>query len=150
VPGWRRFLAQFEDALVILLLVATAISFALWAYEHDSAVPYESIAILVVVLLNAMMGYIQESRAEAAVAALRAMSADEAAVLREGVRRVVPAAELVPGDLVLVEEGDTIPADARLLHTMAWQTAEAARRPRAQAADRRRPSAERCDRRHDG
>src|SRR6478672_5693319 len=74
IPAWRRFLAQFQDVLVILLLVATAISAALWAYERDAALPYEAIAIVAVVLLNAAMGYIQESRAEAAVAALRAMT----------------------------------------------------------------------------
>jgi Ca2+-transporting ATPase len=126
IPAWRRFLAQFQDVLVVLLLVATAISFGMWAYERDTTLPYESIAILAVVLLNAAMGYIQESRAEAAVAALRALSADEAAVIRDGDRRAVPAAELVPGDLVLIEEGDTIPADARIVTSTALQTAEAA------------------------
>ncbi len=84
VPGWRRFLEQFQDVLVILLLVATVISAALWALERDAALPYEAIAILAVVLLNATTGYIQESRAEAAVAALRAMSAAEATVIRGG------------------------------------------------------------------
>lgn len=74
VPAWRRFLAQFQDVLVILLLVATAISGGLWAFERDAALPYEAIAILAVVLLNATMGYIQESRAAAAVAALRDVS----------------------------------------------------------------------------
>jgi Ca2+-transporting ATPase len=68
------FLAQFRDVLVILLLVATAISTGLWLYEREAALPYEAVAIFVVVLLNATMGYIQESRAETAVAALRAMS----------------------------------------------------------------------------
>src|SRR5688572_23383907 len=86
-PAWRRFLAQFQDVLVILLLVATAISAGLWAYERDAALPYEAIAIFAVVLLNATMGYLQESRAEAAVAALRAMSAADATVIRNGDRR---------------------------------------------------------------
>jgi Ca2+-transporting ATPase len=126
VPAWRRFLAQFQDVLVLLLIAATAISAALWVYERDTTLPYESLAILAVVLLNAAMGYIQESRAEAAVAALRAMSAAEATVVRDGERRRAPAAELVPGDVVLVEEGDTIPADARLVESTALQTAEAA------------------------
>src|SRR5688500_11556557 len=125
-PRWRRLLAQFQNVLVVLLLVATAISAGLWLYERDAALPYEAIAILAVVLLNAAMGYLQESRAEAAVAALRAMSADDATVVRDGARRQVPAAELVPGDVVLVEEGDTIPADARVVESTALQAAEAA------------------------
>src|SRR6185436_2466507 len=65
VPAWRRFLAQFQDVLVILLLIATAISAALWWWERDAALPYEAIAIFAVVLLNATMGFVQESRAEA-------------------------------------------------------------------------------------
>jgi Ca2+-transporting ATPase len=126
VPGWRRFLSQFRDVLVILLLVATAVSVALWFVERDTALPYESIAIFAVVLLNATMGFIQESRAEAAVAALRAMSASEASVIRDGERRRVAAAELVPGDVILIEQGDTIPADARVMESTALMTAEAA------------------------
>ena len=78
VPGWRKFLAQFQDMLVVLLLVATAISTGLWLYERDSALPYEAIAIFAIVLLNAVMGYIQTSRAEQAIASLRHMSPSEA------------------------------------------------------------------------
>jgi Ca2+-transporting ATPase len=126
VPAWRRFLSQFKNVLVILLLVATAVSAVLWAYERDSALPYEAIAIFAIVVFNAAMGFVQESRAEAAVAALRAMSASEAHVIRDGARRSVPAAELVPGDVALVEQGDTIPADARVIESIALQTAEAA------------------------
>ncbi|MGE5246065.1 MAG: cation-translocating P-type ATPase [Betaproteobacteria bacterium] len=126
IPAWRRFLAQFEDVLVVLLLVATAISAVLWVLERRAALPYEAMAILAVVVLNATMGYVQESRAEAAVAALRAMSAADATVIRGGERRSVAAAAIVPGDVVLIEEGDTIPADARLVELAALQTAEAA------------------------
>src|SRR5687768_7695882 len=126
IPAWRRFLSQFQDVLVILLLIATAISAALWFVERDAALPYEAIAIFAVVLLNATMGYVQEARAEAAVAALRAMSAADAAVIRHGERRNMPAAEIVPGDIILIEEGDTIPADGRVLESAALQTAEAA------------------------
>ena len=126
VSAWRRFFSQFRDVLVILLLVATAVSVALWFVERDTALPYESIAIFAVVLLNATLGFIQESRAEAAVAALRALSASEASVIRDGERQRVPAAELVPGDVVLIEQGDTIPADARVIESTALMTAEAA------------------------
>ena len=66
VPAWRRFLTQFHDVLVVLLLVATGISVALWVFQRDAALPYEAIAIFAVVLLNATMGFVQESRAEAA------------------------------------------------------------------------------------
>ena len=71
VPAWKRLLAQFQNVLVVLLLVATAISAGLWLYEGDTTLPYEAIAIGVVVLLNAGIGFIQEARAESAVAALR-------------------------------------------------------------------------------
>lgn len=64
VPAWRKFLTQFHDPLVMLLLAATAISATLWWIERDAAVPYEAIAIFSVVLLNAIMGYVQQSRAE--------------------------------------------------------------------------------------
>jgi Ca2+-transporting ATPase len=126
VPGWRRFVAQFRDVLVILLLVATAVSAGLWVFEGGAPMPYEAIAILAVVLLNATMGFVQESRAEAAVAALRSMSAADATVIRGGGRRSLPAAEIVPGDIILLEEGDTVPADARLIESIGLQTAEAA------------------------
>ena len=126
VPAWRKFLAQFKDVLVILLLIATVISAALWSYERGSALPYEAIAIFAVVLLNAIMGYIQQSKAEQAVAALRQISAAHANVIREGERRSIAAAEVVPGDIILIEEGDALPADARLTQSTALQTAEAA------------------------
>jgi Ca2+-transporting ATPase len=125
VPGWRKFLAQFQDVLVILLLAATAISAALWVYERDSALPYEAMAIFAIVLLNAIMGYIQQARAEEAVAALRGMSAAQARVVRNGERQRIPADEVVPGDILLVEEGDTIAADARVIRSTALQAAEA-------------------------
>ena len=126
VPAWRKFLAQFTDSLVILLLIATAISAGLWAFQRDTDLPYEAIAILGVVLLNAILGYVQQARAEAAVAALRAMSAADATVFRDGTQQSVPAAALVPGDVILIEEGDTIPADGRLIESVALKTAEAA------------------------
>jgi P-type Ca2+ transporter type 2C len=126
VPLWRKLLAQFTDVLVILLIIAGTISAAIWWFERESSLPYEALAIFAIVLLNAVMGYMQEASAEASLAKLRAMSAAEATVLRDGERRRVAATELVPGDVILIEEGDTIPADARLIHSTALQTAEAA------------------------
>ena len=126
VPAWRRLLAQFQELLVILLLVATAISAGLWVYERNGALPYEALAIFAVVLLNAAMGFVQESRAEAALVALRAMSAADGAVIRGGKRRRIPARDIVPGDLILLDEGAAIPADARLAESSALQTSEAA------------------------
>jgi Ca2+-transporting ATPase len=126
VPAWRKFLAQLQDALVILLLVATAVSAGLWLYERDTELPYEAIAIFAVVLLNATMGYIQESRAASAVAALKQMAAAHAKVIRNGESRSAPAADVVPGDIIVVEEGDTVPADARVLHSASLKVAEAA------------------------
>ena len=125
VPAWRKFLSQFENVLVILLLVATAISAGVWSYERDSTLPYEALVIFAIVWLNAIMGYVQEARAERTVAALRAMSAAEARVIRDGERHALPATEIVLGDIILIEEGDTIPADARVLQAVALQTAEA-------------------------
>ncbi len=125
-PWWIKFLAQFRSVLVILLLVATAISATIWSFEQSSSLPYEAMAIFAVVLLNAIMGFLYESRAEAAIAALRSMSADASAVVRDGVRQNLPAAELVCGDIILIEEGDTIPADARLIESVSLQISEAA------------------------
>ncbi|HZW36363.1 MAG TPA: cation-translocating P-type ATPase [Candidatus Deferrimicrobiaceae bacterium] len=125
-PAWRKFLAQFQDVLVLLLLAAAAISAGLWTVERESALPYEALAILAIVVLNAVLGYVQAARAETAVAALRRMAAAHATVLRDGERQRVPSAQIVPGDILLIEEGDTVPADARLIHSVALQTAEAA------------------------
>ncbi|MCW5695567.1 MAG: cation-translocating P-type ATPase [Bauldia sp.] len=126
VPAWRKFLRQFASVLVLLLLAASLVSAVLWLVERDSALPYEAMAIFAIVVLNAVMGYVQEARAEQAVAALRGLTAARATVMRSGVRETIPAAELVPGDVILIEEGDAIPADARLISVTSLQTAEAA------------------------
>lgn len=126
VPAWRKFLEQFQDVLVVLLLIATAISAGLWLYERDSALPYEALAIFTILMLNAIMGYVQTTRAEEAINSLRAMTPSEATVLRDGQRQKIHSAELVPGDIMLVEEGDAIAADARLLESAALKTMEAA------------------------
>lgn len=125
-PEWRKFLAQFTDVLVILLIIATAVSAGLWLYERDTVLPYEAIAIFTIVLLNGLMGYVQQARAEQALAALSQMSAAHANVIRAGTRRSILATILVPGDIILIEEGDTVPADARMIEATALLTAEAA------------------------
>jgi Ca2+-transporting ATPase len=126
VSTWRRFLAQFESPLVLLLLAAVAVSLLVWWVEGPHGIPYEALTILAIVLANALLGFVQEERAEAAVAALQRMSAASATVLRDGEPIGIPAAELVPGDLLLLEEGATIPADARVLESVSLRTAEAA------------------------
>ena len=124
VPPWRRFLAQLESPLVLLLLAAAAISLGVWWYEGAAEVPYDALAILAIVIANAVLGFMQEERAERAVASLRKMTAATALVVRDGERRSVPAAEIVPGDLLAIEEGATIPADARVIQSVSLQTAE--------------------------
>jgi len=126
VPRWKKFVAQFGDVLVVLLLIATLISLVLWLYERDAALPYEAMAISAVVLLNAVLGYIQQERAESAIASLRQMAAAHALVIRGGEPTTVLAGEVVPGDVLIVEEGDTVPADARVIESTALHVAEAA------------------------
>lgn len=124
-PAWRRFAAQFQSVLVVLLLIATGISASLWAFERDAALPYEALAILAVVLINATLGHVQQSRAESAVAALRAMAAPGATVVRDTTRQTISASLLVPGDILLLEEGNLVAADARLIEVSGLETAEA-------------------------
>jgi Ca2+-transporting ATPase len=126
VPEWRKFLEQFQNPLTVLLLVATVISFLAWVIEGGETIPFETVTILAIVILNAILGYLQEHRAEQAVAALQAMSAPTARVLRDAEQRVIPARDLVPGDIILVEEGDTLPADGRILQSISLRVAESA------------------------
>jgi potassium/sodium efflux P-type ATPase len=124
-PGWRRFLAQLESPLIYLLLVAIAISMVVWIAEGASGIPYESLVIAAIVLVNAVLGYVQEERASQAVAALQRASAPTATVLRDGREASIAAAEVVPGDILLLAEGDAVTADARLLSTASLMVAEA-------------------------
>jgi Ca2+-transporting ATPase len=126
-PWWRRLLEQFESFLVIILLVATVISMIEWLLQdpRESELPYEAIVILAIVILNALLGYFQESRAERSVRALMALAAPESTVVRDGERQRIAAHEIVPGDIVLLEAGDKIPADARLVEVANLQTDEA-------------------------
>lgn len=124
-PLWRRVVEQFKDALVLLLVAAAVISCAVWVAERDTSLPYEGLVIIAIVLLNATLGLVQEGRAEKALAALRAMAAPEANVLRDGEERRLATRELVPGDVLIINEGDTVSADARLVDVVELQTLEA-------------------------
>src|SRR5262245_9267549 len=114
-PTWRRILAQFEDPLVYLLLVAMAIALIAWVVEGAVGWPVDAIVITTVVLLNGALGFVQEARAERAVAALARMTAASSTVLRDGREQRLPSADVVRGDLLVLGEGDAVGADARLL-----------------------------------
>ncbi len=115
VPVWRRILAQFQDPLVYLLLVAIVISLVAWLAEGAHGAPVDVIVIAIIVIANAVLGFVQESSAENAVAALAVMTAATSTVLRDGVLATVPSFELVRGDILVLSEGDAVGADARLL-----------------------------------
>jgi Ca2+-transporting ATPase len=119
VTFWQMLWAQFNNFVVILLVVASVIS-AILGEE------VEALAIMAIVFLNAALGVIQERRAEQALAALRQLAAPEAQVVRDGHRLTVPSRELVPGDLVVVEAGNFIPADIRLTEAVNLRIEEAA------------------------
>ena len=118
-PKWKLFLAQFQDFMIYILFGAVVIA----AVEGQVV---EAIAIIVILLLNGALGFIQEYRAGQALAALRQMSAPTATVLRDGVERTLPASELTPGDIVCLQAGATVPADGRLLHAGALRCVESA------------------------
>jgi magnesium-transporting ATPase (P-type) len=124
-PAWRKLLRQFESPLVYLLLVAVAISLATWALEGARGMPFDAIVIAVILLTNAVLGYVQEARAEQAVAALQRMAAPMCTVVREGAARRIQTAEMVPGDVLVLAEGDAVGADGRLLEAAALTLAEA-------------------------
>lgn len=117
VPAWRMFLRQFSDFMVIVLMAAAVVSYLI-GEGADTAI------ILVIVVLNAILGFVQEYRAERAMEALRRMAAPQARVLRDGSAKVIPAVELVPGDMVLLESGTAVPADLRLLEAHSLRTDE--------------------------
>ncbi|NPA31806.1 MAG: cation-translocating P-type ATPase [Chloroflexi bacterium] len=116
---WQIFLEQFKDAMVILLLVAAGISFLIGDHK-------EAIAILIIVVLNAILGFTQEYRAEKAMAALKKLATPTVKVLRDGEVRTIPAEEVVPGDIVLLEAGSAVPADGRVIESVNLRVQEAA------------------------
>ena len=118
-PLWRKFLGQFTGLLVWILIVAAVIATALGEWLDASA-------ILAIVLMNGILGFLQEEKARRELSALRKKSAYSATVFRDGQHFVVAAEELVPGDAIELEGGDHVPADARLMETFAFGVEEAA------------------------
>jgi Ca2+-transporting ATPase len=118
VPFWRKVLDQLKSFVVILLIAAGIIS-ALLGEGVEAA------AIMAIVVLNAVLGVVQESRAEQALAALKKMAAPDATVIRDGHRQRIPARELAPGDVVLLEAGNFVPADVRLVESINLKIEEA-------------------------
>jgi P-type Ca2+ transporter type 2C len=113
-PQWRRALAQLQDPLVYLLLVAAAVALAAWVFEGRDGWPMDAIVIAVVVVLNAVLGWVQETKAQSAVAALARMTQATSSVVRDGQLLRIPSAALVLGDVLMLAEGDAVGADARL------------------------------------
>ncbi len=130
VSMFSRFIDQLKDPMIIILLIAAVISAITEFVEHDPAtgmyVPTDSIIILVVVLINAVLGVIQESKAEKAVEALQKMSAATTKVLRDGKVETVKSEDLVVGDVILLDAGDAIPADCRIIECASMKIEEAA------------------------
>ena len=121
----QRFLEQLKDPMLIILLIAAGVSAltGMLSGENEWA---EVIIILAVVLLNAILGVIQESKAEAAIEALQTMTAATCKVLRDGKQVSIHSTELVPGDVVILEAGDAVPADGRIIENASLKIEEAA------------------------
>ena len=124
--NFQRFLEQFKDVMIIILLVAAVISFVVACIERNPKEFFEPALILLIVILNAIMGVVQESKAEKALDALQNLSAPHARVIRNGAEKVIDAAELVPGDIIHLEAGDFVPADSRLIHSVSLKSEESA------------------------
>ena len=126
---WHLILEQFNNFIVIVLIIAALISASLGDY-------IEAIAILAIVVLNALLGVIQEKRAEEALAALRRLAAPEAHVVRDGHRQTIAVKDLVPGDLVVLEAGNYVPADLRLIETANLRIEEASLTGESEAVEK--------------
>ena len=126
---FMRFIDQFKDVMIIILILAAAVSFTLACIEAANGGHgefFEPLLILLIVILNAVMGVIQEGKAERALDALKGMSAPHARVIRDGAEKVINAEDLVPGDIIKLEAGDFVPADARLIRSVSLKSEEAA------------------------
>ena len=124
--GWlRKFLEQFSDFMVIILLIAAAVSFITSMVQGDADY-IDSIIILVIVVINAITGVVQESKAEKAIDALKKLSAPEARLIRNGKEVHIPSQQVAVGDILLLDTGDFVPADARLLEAHNLKAEESA------------------------
>lgn len=121
-----RFFEQFKDVMIIILLIAAAVSFAIAIYEGHPGELFEPLLIIAIVILNAIIGVFQESKAERALDALKNLSAPHARVIRNGKEQIIEAWELVPGDIIKLEAGDFVPADARLIESVSLKSEESA------------------------
>lgn len=122
----RRFADQFKDVMILILIGAAIISFVIAYMEGDSKEFFEPILILLIVIMNAIMGVMQENKAEKALDALKNLSAPRARVIRDGEEHMIDADQLVPGDIIHLEAGDFVPADARLLRSVSLKSEESA------------------------
>lgn len=127
---WKRFINQMKDPMIIILLIAALISGITTYYEsvlsQSSAFPTDSMIILIVVIINAVLGVVQESKAEKAIESLQKMSASNSKVLRDGKVMMIPSIKLVKGDVVLLEAGDSINADGRVMESASLTVEESA------------------------
>ncbi len=121
-----RFLEQFRDPIIVILIVAAVVSYVVAAAGNEPTEFLEPLLILLIVVLNAVVGTIQEGKAEKALEALKHVSPPHARVVRDGAEKVIDAAELVPGDIIRLEAGDFVPADARLLSSAGLESEESA------------------------
>ncbi|MEE1197545.1 MAG: calcium-translocating P-type ATPase, PMCA-type [Acutalibacteraceae bacterium] len=124
--NFQRFLDQFKDVMIIILIIAAIVSFTIICVEKNWGELFEPALILLIVIINAIMGVMQESKAEKALEALQGLSAPHARVIRDGREQIIDAALLVPGDIIKVEAGDFIPADARLIESASLKSEESA------------------------
>lgn len=120
-----KFVKQFNDFMIIILIIAAVIS-AIMSYVEGSNDYLDSIIIIFIVVLNAIMGVVQESKAEKSLEALKKMSAPTAKVKRNGIVSIIPSTDIVPGDLIIIETGSYIPADARLIKSYNLKVEESA------------------------
>lgn len=123
---FQRFLDQFKDVMILILIAAAAISFVTAFYEGEAKAFFEPLLILLIVVLNAAIGVFQENKAEKALDALKTLSAPHARVIRDGNESIIDAVDLVPGDIIRLESGDFVPADARLLQSSSLKSEESA------------------------